>query len=394
MSERFDLVVIGGGINGTGVAQAAAAAGHSVLLLEKGQLGEGTSSRSSKLIHGGLRYLETMEFSLVRESLHERTLMLRLAPELVRLQRFMIPIFKSTRRRPWQIRIGLSLYAVLAGFDTGTEFGSLPRSQWSDLDGLITDGLQSVFYYHDAQTDDQALTRAIMASAASLGAQFLENAQFVNARLGKEWSEVVYRHDSGEVSVKARAIVNAAGPWVNEVLAKITPAVEQRPIELVQGAHLVIDGQVTRGCYYLESRRDGRAIFVMPWQGRTLVGTTETQFTGDLDRVHALQAERKYLGSILAHHFPAYRGKVEAGEFESFAGLRVLPTGQGHAFHRSREVILETHGDRTPKILSIYGGKLTTWRATAQKVLKVIAPGLPQRQTRALTSELRLRPVD
>ncbi len=394
MSRQFDVVVIGGGINGTGVAQAAAAAGHSALLLEKGQLGEGTSSRSSKLIHGGLRYLESMELSLVREGLRERTLMLRLAPELVHLQRFMIPIFKSTRRRPWQIRIGLSMYAVLAGFEKGTEFGTLPRSQWSDLDGLITEGLQSVFYYHDAQTDDQALTRAIMASAASLGAEFQENAQFINAELGKEWSELSYRHQGREVSVQARAIVNAAGPWVNEVLAAVTPAVEQRSIELVQGAHLVVEGRITKGCYYLESRRDGRAIFVMPWKGKTLVGTTETQFSGDLDHVQALQAERKYLGSILAYHFPAYRGKVTAGDCQSFAGLRVLPAGKGHAFHRSREVILETHGHPSPRLLSIYGGKLTAWRATAEKVLRVIATSLPQREARARTSELPLHPVD
>lgn len=394
MPGTYDLAVVGGGINGVGVAQAAAAAGYSVLLLEKQRLGDGTSSRSSKLIHGGLRYLESMELGLVRESLRERTLMLSLAPELVRLQRFFIPVFKATRRRPWQLRIGLSLYTVLAGFERGTEFGTLPRSEWAGLDGLRTEELQTVFYYHDAQTDDQALTRAIMASAASLGAEHQEGACLKAAELGSDRCALRYELDGRECEASARVVVNAAGPWANEVLSRVSPTVNQRKIELVQGAHLIVDGAVDRGCYYVESRRDGRAVFVMPWKGKTLVGTTETRFSGNPDNAAATQAERNYLGAILVHHFPRYREAVSAGNFEAFAGLRVLPAGSGHAFHRSREVILDVDRDQAPRLLTIYGGKLTAWRATAAKVLDRLRASLPARSTRADTAELPLSPVD
>ncbi len=394
MSRSYDVAVIGGGINGVGVAQAAAAAGYSVLLLEKQRLGDGTSSRSSKLIHGGLRYLESMELGLVRESLRERTLMLQLAPELVSLQRFYIPVFKATRRRPWQLRIGLSLYAVLAGFERGTDFGTLPRAEWPTLDGLRTDDLQAVFFYHDAQTDDQALTRAIMASAAELGAEYVEGACLVAAELGNDLSTLHYEAGGQTHEVTATAIVNAAGPWVNDVLARVTPPVNQREVELVQGAHLIVEGTVERGFYYVESRRDGRAIFVMPWKGKTLVGTTETRFTGRPDDTAATQAERNYLSAILVHHFPRYRQAINAGNFEAFAGLRVLPAGSGHAFHRSREVILDPDRERAPRLMTIYGGKLTTWRTTAAKVIKQLDESLPQRASRADTATLALTPAD
>ncbi len=394
MSGQYDIVVIGGGINGTGVAQAAAAAGNSVLLLEKSSLGEGTSSRSSKLIHGGLRYLESMEFSLVRESLNERTLMLKLAPELVRLRRFLIPVYKATRRRPWQLRVGLGLYTALASFEKGTEFGTLGREEWQELDGLRTKGLQKVFFYHDAQTDDRALTRAVMASAEKLGAECIEGAQFVGATLGQKNSELRYLVDGREQTCSARVIVNAGGPWVNDVLATVSPALPPRAIELVQGAHLIVDGEVTQGCYYMESRRDGRAVFVMPWQGKTLVGTTETRFSGDLDDVQPLQSERNYLSAILLHHFPRYRQALGAGPVAAFAGLRVLPAGEGHAFHRSREVILDTHGEDRPRVISIYGGKLTTWRPTAAKVMQRIRGALPAREAKADTRDVVLTPVD
>jgi len=165
-----DIVVVGAGIQGAGVAQAAAAAGYSVLLLEQTGIASGTSSRSSKLIHGGLRYLESGQFRLVRECLRERALLLRNAPSFVRLAPHYIPVYRETRRRPLLLRAGLSLYAVLGGLHPEVRFRQLPRSAWSDLDGLNQDGLQAVFRYFDAQTDDAALTRAVVSSAQSLGA--------------------------------------------------------------------------------------------------------------------------------------------------------------------------------------------------------------------------------
>ena len=147
--RAFDVVVVGGGIHGAGVLQAAVAAGHSALLIEKGALASGTSSRSSKLIHGGLRYLESGQFALVRESLHERAIHLRIAPDLVQLKPFFIPVYKETRRRPWQLKVGLWVYALLGGFDASTRFGDVPKSEWPRLDGLKTRDLDAVVRYHE-----------------------------------------------------------------------------------------------------------------------------------------------------------------------------------------------------------------------------------------------------
>src|ERR1700727_3174361 len=160
--KEYDVVIIGGGIHGAGVLQAAVAAGNSTLLIERQALPAGPSSRSSKLIHGGLRYLESGQFSLVRESLRERAVHLKIAPDLVELKPFFIPVYPDTRRRPWQLKVGLWVYALLGGFDASTRFGTVPRREWSSLDGLETDGLEAVIRYHDAQTDDASLTRAVV----------------------------------------------------------------------------------------------------------------------------------------------------------------------------------------------------------------------------------------
>jgi len=179
--KRYDVVIVGGGIHGAGVLQAAAAAGHSALLIERLGLASGTSSRSSKLIHGGLRYLETGQFALVRESLRERAIHLRIAAELVELKPFYIPVYRNTRRRPWQLKLGLWIYALLGGFDPSTRFGTVPKREWSSLDGLDTQGLEAVIRYHDAQTDDASLTRAVVQSALSLGAELAMPARFAAA---------------------------------------------------------------------------------------------------------------------------------------------------------------------------------------------------------------------
>ena len=390
-----DVAVIGAGIHGAGMAQAAAAAGHSVLLLEQTAIASGTSSRSSKLIHGGLRYLETGQFHLVRESLRERTLLLELAPELVHLRRFYVPIYRATRRRPWQIALGLSLYGLLAGLRRGAAFGLVPRRRWGELDGLTSRDLQRVFHYQDAQTDDRALTRAVVASAQSLGAQLLCPARCLGATLRPQTVQLQYRHADGrEEECRARVLINAAGPWADEFARCITPVIAVPAIERVQGSHLVLPLQLHAGCYYLESPRDGRAIFALPWQGQMLLGTTETRHRGDPAHIAPGAAEVSYLLGVLKHYFPAWRSLTGSDVHASFAGLRVLPRGAGHAFHRSRETLLLTDRDHAPRVLSIYGGKLTTWRAVAQRAMARIAASLPSRRPRAHTDRLRLQPVD
>ncbi len=390
-TPEFDVAIVGGGINGVGVAQAAAAAGYRVALFEKSDLASGTSSKSSKLIHGGLRYLESYELGLVRESLIERRLLLRIAPDLVRLQQFFIPVYENMRRGPWLIRTGLSLYSILGGLREPTRFRLVPRAEWDNLDGLVTTGLRAVFRYQDAQTNDRDLARAVWQSASQLGARLFSPARVTRIRLGDASARLEYRELQQIACTDARVIVNAAGPWVNQVLENAQPEQTMRAIELVQGSHVEVSGTVSRGIYYVEAPRDGRAIFVMPWYDRTLVGTTEKRFKGDTDRVHATPAERGYLLRVLRRYFPRY---ADAALLDAWAGLRVLPAGEGHAFHRSRETVL--HADRRPRprILSIYGGKLTSYRATAARVLDQIRASLPAREPLADTAELPLRPAE
>src|SRR5271169_1276257 len=202
--KQFDVVIVGGGIHGAGVLQAVAAAGHSALLIERQALASGTSSRSSKLIHGGLRYLESGQFALVRESLRERAVHLRIAPDLVTLKPFFIPVYSDTRRRPWQLKLGLWMYALLGGFDASTRFGSVPRSDWSCLDGLKTKDLDAVVRYHDAQTDDALLTRAVVQSALSLGAELAMPAVFTGATLTDDGVTVTYSQDASVAECTAR----------------------------------------------------------------------------------------------------------------------------------------------------------------------------------------------
>lgn len=385
-----DLVVVGAGIHGCGVAQAAAAAGHSVLVLEQTAVAHGTSSRSSKLIHGGLRYLERFELGLVRECLRERALLLRLAPGLVRLQPFHIPVYADTSRRPWQVRAGLGLYALLAGLSREARFSRLPEREWEHLDGLATGGLQTVFRYADAQTDDAALTRAVMASAQGLDARLACPARFTAARLETGGVSVDMEMHGTVDTVRARALVNAGGPWVNRVLAAVTPFPSPERIELVQGTHLLFDYRLRHGIYYVESPRDQRPVFVMPHDEGTLVGTTETPFRGDPGRAEPGPAERDYLLEVLWRYFPAL---ARAPVRSEYAGVRVLPAGEGPASRRSRETVLHADRDRAPRLLSIYGGKLTSYRSTAAGVMARLRASLPTRRRRARTDSLPLTRV-
>lgn len=384
--ERFDVLVIGGGIHGAGVLQAAAARGWSCLLVEEREAASGTSSKSSKLIHGGLRYLESAQLALVRESLAEREILCRIAPTLVRLVPFHVPIYRETARRPWKIRAGLTLYALLGNLARDAWFERVPRSEWDTLDGLALDGLHQVFRYHDGQTDDRELTRAVLRSAVALGAEVWMPACFESARRVAEGWRVSVSAAAGERTLAARVLVNAAGPWVNRVRGRIEPMPPGLEVELVAGTHIELAGRVERGIYYCEAPCDRRAVFTMPWKDRTLVGTTERPFRGDPREVRPTDGELRYLEETFAHYFP--RRAVE--RVDAWAGLRVLPKGRGAVFERPRETSLVVDDEQRPSTLAIYGGKLTGYRLTAQKVADRLAPSLPARMLRADTRELPL----
>jgi glycerol-3-phosphate dehydrogenase len=300
----FDVAVIGGGILGVGAAQACAAAGYSVAVIEQTAWAAGTSSRSSKLIHGGLRYLESRQFELVRESLVEREILLRIAPHLVHKLAFRIPVYRDTSRRPWQLAAGLALYGALAGWTGLARFGnSFPRRLPLDLRGigLKHEGLQTVFRYWDAQTDDARLTRAVLASAQSLGATAFCPAKLLTAKLLESGYQLTLDHDGMPRKLTCGYLVNAGGPWINYVLAKVVPEPTHRPIDRVLGSHLILEPQVHSEAFYLESPIDRRAVFVLPWKERTLLGTTETPFDGNPGRVSVSDADRHNLLTTRRH---------------------------------------------------------------------------------------------
>ena len=382
----FDVTVIGGGIHGVGVAQAAAAAGYRVVLLEQQHLAYGTSRWSSKLIHGGLRYLENFEFGLVRESLKERELLLKLAPDLVKRQKFYIPVYENTSRRPWFIGMGLLAYTVLAGGNKNTFFHRIPKNKWEMLDGLNRNGLDAVLQYSDAQTDDAKLTQAVMNSAKELGAELLCPAKFERAKRVQGGLLVEYSESGQKQQFKTRTLVNAAGPWAADLLADITGGLPEFAIDKVQGTHIELPDELNQGCYYMEVPEDKRAVFAMPWHGRTLVGTTEFNYKDDPHKVRSRDEAVEYLLKVYQQYFPDRDCTV----LDRWAGLRVLPAATGAAFKRSRETQLPTDNDKEPTVLSIFGGKLTGYRATAEKVIKKLQPSLPQVAEKARTDQLSL----
>ena len=372
MHESYDVAVIGGGVQGCGVAQAAAAAGYKTLLIDQAGWGEATSSASSKLIHGGLRYLQTGQFKLVRECLHERNWMLDHSPTLVKPNWFYLPVYQHSQYSRSTLLAGLSLYWMLNPSSPYSRFRQIPKTQWSSLDGLNTDGLKAVFAYQDGQTDDRQLTNAIQQSAQALGANCYPATKLDAATCDENGFTLHLQHADDPTTCHAAVVVNATGPWVNQTLGQFTPARETVDVDLVQGTHVVLKERISDQCFYLEAPSDGRAVFVLPWHQSTLVGTTETLYQGDPGQVQPLQSEIDYLMATLSHYFADATPTVDA----AFAGLRVLPKQAASAFSRPRDVMLHEQGD----LISLYGGKLTAWRATAEQVLNLIETRLGQRK--------------
>ncbi|MFQ6370804.1 FAD-dependent oxidoreductase [Shewanella sp. YIC-542] len=387
--KMVDVLIVGAGINGAGIAQRAAAMGYSVLLLEQGAVASGTSSQSSKLIHGGLRYLETSQLGLVSEALQARRELLALAPSLVRPVKFYIPLYQHSRRSALVIRAGLSLYGLLSRGDPLGRFHAIPSSQWAQFPGLRLAGMTHMFQYWDAQADDKRLTEAVVDSARALGAEVVLQAQCTAVVHHAKGCRVHYQQQHRCCEVSAKVLVNATGAWVNQLLAKVEPPLMQPAIEWVQGSHLLLDIPAPPGILYLESCFDERVVFVMPWQGKTLLGTTETHC--DSPQPLITLAEVLYLLGIYRHYFPLAGNMATLQDkiLASFSGMRVLPADNNSMFARNREVQLLCQPSH-PRLWSLYGGKLTTFRHTAKQVLERIAPLLGPRQVIADVDTLPL----
>lgn len=376
-AQGFDIAIIGGGINGVGIARDAAGRGLSVLLVEQGDLGSGTSSASTKLIHGGLRYLEFYQFRLVRESLAEREVLLRAAPHIIWPLRFVLP-FRSGGRPWWMLRAGLFIYDHLGGRQL------LPPTQVLDLstdpagEPLQSD-LHRGFEYSDCWADDARLVVLTARDAADRGATILPRTRCNEAHPnGDHW---VLSLSSGAVE-RAQVLVNAAGPSVSRVLSDVVGHSAPMRIRMVKGSHIVVPQLFRHDRCYLLQNPDGRICFAIPWQEDfTLIGTTDLDFTGDPTDVAISPAEIDYLCHAVSSWF---RCPVSPADVVwSYAGVRPLrDDGATAAQEATRDYVLELIG--TPPILSVFGGKITTFRRLAEAAMDRMAglfPGLKSRWT-------------
>ena len=360
----FDLLVVGGGIQGAAVARDAALRGLRVLLLERGDLASGTSSRSSKLIHGGIRYLETGQFGLVREALRERATLLRLAPEFVRPLPFLIPHYRGEGRPRFAVRAGLEIYALFAGHHPLAEHRAMDAAEALALEPeLRPEGLMGASLYWDAQMDDALLCVAVALDADRAGASLRTYSEVVGiAASGSAW-RVRYRDvETGEEGTEeARCVVNAAGPWAEEVRA-MAGASRRAGLRRTRGTHVVLPGQTRGRALLLTARRDGRVFFVLPWGDYSLVGTTDVDDDTPPERIAPSAADIRYLLEEAAR---ALRGTA-ARPLRAFAGLRSLAQGSAiRPWANSREHRILQEGT----MLTLIGGKYTTHRSLAERVV-------------------------
>ena len=374
-----DLLIIGGGINGAGIARDAAGRGLSVALCDKGDIAGATSWSSSKLIHGGLRYLEHYDFALVRESLQEREVMLRIAPHLTHPIRFVMP-HTPALRPAWMIRIGL--YDHLGGGLTlpGSESVVLSGSGYS---APLQPGYQKGFVYSDVQVDDALLTIANTRDAADHGAVILPRTRFVGARRENGlWVCPLQARDGTPVEMHCRALVNAAGPWA----AQIHTLLGARPkigIQLVRGSHIVVPRLYAGDHAYTLQNDDGRVVFILPFQQQyTMIGTTEVRMedpdvapTASAEEIDYLcRAANRYLQQSISPEDVIW----------TFAGVRpLLDDGRENASRVSREYrfVLNQHRSGDAPLLTIVGGKLTTYRRLALKAMEKLARTFPHMGT-------------
>lgn len=374
-----DLLVIGGGINGVGVAADAAGRGLSVILCEKDDLANHTSSASSKLIHGGLRYLEQIELKLVHEALREREILLQKAPFLVHPLSFVLPHDKHLRP-VWEIRLGLFLYDRLTRRKLLKSSRKLSLRQVPEGKPLKEE-FKLGFEYTDCRTDDARLVVINAQAALAKGAAILTRTQCQSAvRQADHWTVQLYDSvNKKNHAVKAKAIVNAAGAWVSEILQQVTHTAASSQIRLIKGSHFVIPKLYEEDHAYILQNEDKRVVFVIPYQQDfTLIGTTDVPFTADPNKVEISAEEIQYLCDSVNYYFSQ---QITAADIRwSYAGVRALYDNHEEKAQKiTREYHLEIN-DRNghAPIVSIFGGKITTYRALAERVMQKLKPYFPK----------------
>jgi glycerol-3-phosphate dehydrogenase len=387
--EVFDILIIGGGITGAGLALDAAMRGMRVALVEKRDFAAGTSSRSTKLIHGGLRYLEHFDFALVREGLRERAILARNAPRLARPFPFVIPIYKNRRRnydRPLKMRLGLWLYDLLAGGRNFARHRRLSRDEALRLAPQLDQrGLKGAFLYYDAVTNDSRLVIEVIKTARKRGAEianytrvagFIQNGdrKIEGARLRDELT-------GGEIECRARIVINATGVWMEDTIRLDGQTANRlnKRVRPAKGVHLTVPADRLRvgAAWLIPSLTSHRFFFVVPWEGRVNIGTTDTDYSGAKDHPHAEPEEVAEILGAINSYFPEAR--LEPSDvISSWAGLRPLitdPSANATTEVSRKEEIIESEDG----LISIGGGKLTTYRAMAERGVDLAAKRLSER---------------
>jgi glycerol-3-phosphate dehydrogenase len=374
----FDLAIIGGGINGCGIARDAAGRGWRVFLCEKNDLGSGTSSASTKLIHGGLRYLEHYEFRLVREALMEREVLWSIAPHIVWPLRFLLPYHRKLRPR-WLLRLGLFLYDNIGGRK------KLPKTRVVDLTrdpigAALKPEFKRGFEYSDCWVEDSRLVVLNAMAAAELGAVIAPRTRCVSAeRRDGLWTVVLRDEETEQTStIQARGLVNAAGPWVGDVAEAVMRNNSRAPVRLVQGSHIVVPKLYDHAACYIFQNEDKRIFFVIPYEQHfTLIGTTDQDYKGDPALVHATAAEVDYLCRSASGYLrvPVTPDMV----VWTYSGVRPLydESGVSAAQAATRDYVLKLDAEgAAPPLLSVFGGKITTYRRLAEAALAQLGPHL------------------
>ena len=377
LDKIFDLAIIGGGINGCGIARDAAGRGNSVFLCEMNDLASGTSSWSTKLVHGGLRYLEYYEFRLVREALIEREILWQIAPHIIRPLRFVLP-HHSGLRPAWLLRLGLFLYDHIGGRHLLPPTRSVDLTRDEVGKPLVPNRYTRAFEYSDCFVDDARLVVLTARDAADRGAEIRTRTRAVEIRqVDGIWQVTVEDTSDGSRSaIKARALVNAGGPWVEEVLRSGAGVNARAKVRLVQGSHIVVRKLYAHDRAYMFQNSDGRIVFVIPYQDDfTLIGTTDRDFDGDPAKVKASTEEIEYLCDSVSEYL-AQPVKPEDVVW-TYAGVRPLyDDGASEAKAATRDYVFELDTPGGAPLLSIYGGKITTFRRLAEEALERLSPYL------------------
>ncbi len=369
ISSSYDVIILGAGINGCGIARELSLHNKRVLVLDKSTIGSGTSSKSSRLIHGGLRYLESMQFGLVHEALKDREELFELYPDLVQIRPFYFPIYSDSPRPAWMVWLGLKFYDILVGKHTDHTSKQIPRKTFVEhAPHMIRENLSAAFRYFDAKTNDLKLTQRIAEEARNHGTVFIENAEIQSLKkIDHEWGV-----QSSAGSFHAPVLINATGPWIDEVNIKYNLPSHYH-IRKISGIHIIIKGTLTDGLMFMQAK--GKRIFFIipePENNQTIIGTTEREETVPVDEVVVQESDIHYLIENINRYLEDSYKINRRDVIRSFIGVRPLIAHKEDPTDLSREYQLDLHQNGETKLLHVFGGKLTTFLSLARRAAAII----------------------